>query len=246
MFRKSSGMLRRFLRINGLVLGWIVLAIIVVFGARVWSLYDDGCATFLQVTMRSSVDGKAVVYYDMGEGLSEKDSEQEVVEKGDDLRQYRFRLPSRTIHYLRFDPLSSEGHIEIQTIRVTDGLGKSREEITLSRIKPIQQIAKFEPRDQLISMDIEEKANDPQLLINFPKPVQFNGFLPAFYKRLMVEFLAITLAVILLSLWAKWKKGMLMRIGGVLRPKLASFLEVLHIPQLLRGGSFLGTKSYCI
>jgi hypothetical protein len=205
MFTRGSGMLRRSIRINGLALGWIMLAIIVVFGARVWSLYDDGLATFFQVTMRSSVNGKAVVYYDLGEGLSEKNCVQEVIEKGEDFGQYRFRLPNTRIHYLRFDPLSSEGHVEIKAISVTDGLGKSREEIAFSRITPIRQIAKFERTDKFISMDMDEKANDPQLLINFSKPVQYDGFLSDFYNRLIVEFLAVTLAVILLSFWAIWE-----------------------------------------
>jgi hypothetical protein len=205
MFTRGSGMLRRSIRIKGLALGWIVLAIIVVFGARVWSLYDDGLATFFQVTMRSSVNGKAVVYYDLGEGLSEKNCVQEVIEKGEDFSQYRFRLPNTRIHYLRFDPLSSEGHVEIKAISVTDGLGKSREEIAFSRITPIRQIAKFERTDKFISMDMDEKANDPQLLINFSKPVQYDGFLSDFYNRLIVEFLAVALAVILLSSWAIWE-----------------------------------------
>ena len=206
MSMRVDGLLRHSIRVYGPVLGLILIAVIVVFGARVWSLYyEKGRATFLQVTLRSSVDGTAVVYYDLGDGLSEKDSVKEPIEKSEAFRQYRFRLPDVKFHYLRFDPLYSGGHVEIQGVLVVNGLGDVREEIAFSRIKPIHQIAKFTQTDHFISIDMDERADDPQLMINFPRPVQFKGFTTAFYRLIITDFLVITLAVILLSLWAIWQ-----------------------------------------
>jgi hypothetical protein len=188
------------------VLGMIVAAILVVFGARVWGLYWDGQAVFLQVMMRSSVDGRAQVYYDKGDGLTEIDSVSvEVVEDGNDFKPYLFRLPKAEIRYLRYDPLASDGHVEIQSIRITDGLGNLREEIALSRITPIHQIRNFNRTDHQISLDVAEQAEDPQLSISFPKPVRYEGLLTPFYTRLAHDFAIIVLMVTLLSLWAGWE-----------------------------------------
>ena len=193
-------------RTNLQVLGMIITALLVLSMARIWGLYGDGQAVFLQVMMQSSVDEYAQVYFDIGDGLTEKDSVRvEVVEDGNDFKSYLFRLPDAEIRYLRFDPLASEGHVEIQSIRVVDGLGNSREDIAFSRITPIRQITHFNRTDHQISLDVEERADDPQLRISFPKPVRYDGLLPAFYARLVRDFAIIVLLVALLSLWAAWE-----------------------------------------
>ncbi len=202
---RGVGLVQRYIRMTLPALGWIMIAILIVFGARVWSLYGDAHLMCLQVKMHSSVQGKAIVYYDLGDGLSEKDSVQAAIEKGGDSRHYLFCLPNREIRYLRFDPLESDGHVEIQAIRVIDGLGNSLVDIELSRIKPIQQITKFERSEHFISLDIKERADDPQLAVFLSKPLRFTGFHPAFYNRLAVEFFVVALAFILLSLWTAWE-----------------------------------------
>jgi hypothetical protein len=192
------------LRPNGPTLAWIMITILIFFGVRLWSISTDAQAVYFQVMMRSSVDGEAAVYFDLGDGLIQTNSVHLSFEKGSDFLDHRFRLPDTKIYYLRFDPLTSEGHVEIQSVHIIDGLGNSREDIALSRIKPIHQIAQFEQTDQQVSLDMEAGANDPQLMITFPNPMQYNELHSAFYGRLGVEFLAVVMGVILLTLWAAW------------------------------------------
>lgn len=198
-------MLCRSIRLHGPALGWILITVIMLFGARVWSLYEDGHALYLQIVMRSSAGGFAAVYYDLGEGLSESDSVKEPIGESDDSRQYRFRLPNKKIYSLRFDPLRSGGHVEIQSIFLVDGLGNLRQEIPLALVKPIHQIAKFLGGEEGLSIDMADDADDPQLSIRFQKPIALSGCLPAFYCRLALEFAWVALAVILLFFWATWE-----------------------------------------
>lgn len=229
------------------VLGMIMAAILIVFVARIWGLYGDWQAVSLQVMMRSSVDGTAVMYYDLGNGLSEKDSVHQAIGKGDNFNPYLFRLPNAEIRYLRFDPLASEGHVEIQSIRVIDGLGNILENIAFSRITAIYQIAKIDRTDHQISLDVEERAEDPQLGIFFQKPVRYVGSLSAFYPRLVKDFLIIALSVMLLCVWTAWEDRRHIRkwiSRGVMAVTLATILfffvqiclAILQRSILPRGG----------
>jgi hypothetical protein len=190
---------------NGYTLVWIMITILILFGVWVWVHYADGQAVYLQVMMRSSVDGEAAVYYDLGDGLMETNSVHLSIEKGSDFLDHRFRLPDAKIHSLRFDPLTTEGHVEIQSIHIIDGFGNSREDIALSRLKPSHQIAQFDRTNQRVSLDMEAGAYDPQLVITFPNPVRYDRIHPAFYSHMGAELLAIAMAVIVLTLWAAWE-----------------------------------------
>ena len=220
----------RLRRLNFPVLGLIMATILLVFGARFWGLYEDWRTVSLQVMMRSSVDGRAVVYFDVGEGLSEKDTAAETIQQGSIFKPYLFRLPIAEIRYLRFDPLVSQGHVEIKSISVVDGFGDILEDIVFSRISPIHQIANFERTDHLILLDVEQGAEDPQLEISLPEPIRYRASLPAFYIRLAKDFLIIALSVILLSIWTVWEDRRNIRrwvSRGVIAVTLATILFFL-------------------
>ena len=87
------------------VVASVILISLVFFGWRSWALYDSASYLFLQVAMSSSVDSTAQVYYNAGQGLNENQSQRMHVTSQEDFRQYRFKLPNKTIYDLRFDPL---------------------------------------------------------------------------------------------------------------------------------------------
>jgi len=70
--------------------------------------------------MTSSVDANAQVYFDIGNGLHEKDSAKCRVEKGWKFQILKFPLPWKPIQYIRFDPLNAPGTIELKEIKLVD------------------------------------------------------------------------------------------------------------------------------
>ena len=72
------------------IIAIVVVMYIMFFGWRCWVLYDDAEYLFLQVTMSSSVNSNAQIYYDLGQGLNEKQSQQMHMTRQEDLRPYRF------------------------------------------------------------------------------------------------------------------------------------------------------------
>jgi len=49
---------------------WMIIALLVIFGAMVRSLYEDAQTKFVNITIKSSIADTAKIYFDLGEGLS--------------------------------------------------------------------------------------------------------------------------------------------------------------------------------
>jgi hypothetical protein len=98
-----------------------MIAVLVIFGARYWSLYEDAHAKYMQVSMKSSVPGGAVLFYDIGQGFTDKSMSTATIYKSEEFIKYRFPFPdNKKIFNLRFDPLSSSGHVELRQIGIID------------------------------------------------------------------------------------------------------------------------------
>jgi hypothetical protein len=157
----------------------IVIAVyILFFGWRCWLLYDDTGYLFLQVAMSASVNSHAQIYYDLGQGLNEKQSQIMQVTNQKNLRQYRFKLPNKTIYKIRFDPLMTAGNVRIGEMKVTDAFGNLLREIPLGQLEPINQIKSINARNDGIEIVVTENANDPQITIPLKGALDFEGKLP--------------------------------------------------------------------
>ena len=182
---------------------WMILAVLVVFGARVWSLYEDAQTKFVNITMKSSIAGTAKIYYDLGKGLSEKNSSSAYVNKNGALSHYQFHIPDERIYSLRFDPAG--GHVEIQGVRIADGLGNTFKRFDLSQLKPHHQISKFEIVNDQAFVDMAPEADDPQIYI-LPKELLpiFEKINPSFYIHVLLNFFVVLLLVFFIYLWVNW------------------------------------------
>ena len=160
------------------VIAMVIVIYILFFGWRCWVLYDDTGYLFLQVTMSSSVNSNVQIYYDLGQGLNEKHSYQLQVTSQEDLRQYRFKLPNKTIYKIRFDPLTTAGRVWIGKMNVTDAFGNILREIPLKQLEPMNQIKSIDPREDGIEIVVSENANDPQIALPLKEALDFEGKLP--------------------------------------------------------------------
>ena len=171
----------------------IAIAIIIYvlfFGWRCWVLYDNTGYLFLQVTMSSSISGNAQIYYDLGQGLKENQSQEIEVISQEDLRQYQFKLPNKRITNLRFDPLMTAGRVRIGAMKVTDAFGNLLREIPLRQLEPMNQIKLINTRYYGIEIVTSENANDPQIALPLKEPLNFEGKLPFPMGQLLLAILA--------------------------------------------------------
>ena len=96
----------------------------------------------------------------------------------EDLRQYRFKLPNKTIYKIRFDPLTTAGRVRIGKMNVTDAFGNILREIPLKQLEPINQIKSINPREDGVEIVVSENANDPQIALPLKEALDFEGKLP--------------------------------------------------------------------
>ena len=184
-----------------------VLAVFIICGIRYWSLYEDAHTKYIQIDMKSSVAGVAKIFYDIGQGFIESNSSEKIVYQNfEEFVEYRFPFPNnKKIYNLRFDPLTSGGHIKIRQIGIIDGFGNKFLEFNLNNLAPSGQISKFEIYKDHISIDMDKNADDPQVNIRLEKQLIIKQKVhPSFYSNLFLSFCFILLLVLFIYFWVNW------------------------------------------
>ena len=195
----------RILRINKSTGILIIAVVFILFGARAWSLYGDARIKLVNITLLSSVAGTAQLYYDLGQGYSEKDLSQTEIRNHPVFTEYHFPVPDEKIYKLRFDPLMSGGQVRIRQVRITDGLGNVFLNFDLKQLEPAHQIRELSVNGDLVSVAMDDPADDPQINLRFPPPLSLGRLHKAYFLRLSRDFLAIMFLVFIMVLWVKWQ-----------------------------------------
>ena len=217
------------------VIATVIVIILVVFGWHCWVLYDEAEYLFLQVSMSSSVDSTAQVYYDLGQGLNENNSVRMYVTGTESIRDYRFKLPNKLIYGLRFDPLTTGGRVKIGDILVTDVFGKVFQRLDWRQLKPGNQIQSLIFLAKEAEITVPEKANDPQLAVPLKEPLDFVGKLPfplwrGLLKIITGGILFILFTALFILVWKKW--------DGICLASLDSSFVQEKLPLIYLGTAF--------
>ena len=179
------------------VIGSVIIIFLVLFGWQCWALYDDTGYLFLDVTMSASVDSTAQVYYNLGQGLNEKQSRRMRTANEDTLRKYRFKLPNKTIYDLRLDPLRTAGKVRIGAIKVTDAFGNLLRVIPLDQLVPLHQIKSINSRSDGIEIVVSENANDPQIALPMKEALNFEDKLPFPMRQWLLAIMEVLAQLVL-------------------------------------------------
>jgi hypothetical protein len=175
---------------------------------RIYLLYPLLNTFSLHVVMSSSRDDVAKLYIDTGQGFSEKNSSEVPIFGDQRFHEYQFALPLGQIVHFRFDPLTTGGRARVAHMDIVNGLGGKVRTMNLIGLKPLRQIKSIHMRDQQLTIDVEEEANDPQLFVPVDPSLTlgiFNRGILFFCARMIAEYVA----VILLNfcfLWIWWRR----------------------------------------
>jgi len=198
------------------VIATVIVIIFVFFGWRCWSQYDDAMSLFLQVSMSSSVDSTAQVFYDLGQGLNEDHSQHMHTTRREDLRQYRFKLPNKKIYNLRFDPMmTGGGKVRISEIRVTDDYGNLMREISSEQLKVIAPFRVIYYSDGM-EIVFPEDNKHPMIAILLKDALNFEDKLPFPTVRWLLALMAELVLYVLFAfifIWVRrrWRNRFLER-----------------------------------
>ena len=117
------------------------------------------------VEMTADRNGTAKLYWNVGRGFNEADSETRRVRGGQSWRQLRFPVPREPLAAVRFDPLKTEGEVRIRRIDLRSGSGRVLATVDPDAIRPGTQIAVRERVGDGLRVVTAADANDPSLLL---------------------------------------------------------------------------------
>ena len=149
---------------------------------------------FLNINMKSSVDSVAQLYYDLGNGLNEKDSKRCRVYRSEGFQVLKFPLPNQPVQYIRFDPINTEGSSFLKEIQLVDEFNRLIRTIDLQTIKPLHQISSIGIEDDILVVKTQVNANDPMLYLDLPSPMfhtmkyNFAAFFDHAHKKFIIVF----------------------------------------------------------
>jgi hypothetical protein len=214
------------------VIASIIMITFTFFCWQCWALYDDTEYLFLDVTMSSSVDSTAQVYYNLGQGLNEKLSRRMRTANEENLRKYRFKIPNKTIYDLRFDPLMTAGKVRIGEMKVTDAFENLLRDIPLHQLVPLHQIKSINTRADSIEIVVSENANDPQIALPMKEALNFEGKLPFPMRQWLLaimEELGLLVLVAFLLVWGYRKKWGNLFLEGLESPFFQEKMPLLYL-----------------
>ncbi len=140
-----------------------------------WKLPDH---LELRIEMKSSVTGTARIYYDIGEGLNEKDSTIFKITNKEAYQTIKFSLPTKPIQRLRFDPLNRSGSFSITEITLFDDLNRLIQPIKLQAFYPLNQIRSLKIKDKVLIAETDPDAVDPVLSLKLEYPLSLASAYP--------------------------------------------------------------------
>ena len=184
---------------------FIIMALLMGFGImglRFWVSKAELSNVYVIVIMKSSTYDTAKVYYDLGGGLSEKDSTGVPIIGDQHFHEYRFKIPKGVMGSFRFDPLTNQGSVTITKMEIVNGFGRRLGSVDLHQLRPSHQIKKMDIREDRVTIITEDKANDPQISVSWSSPVS-SGYLNwAFFffaLRMVMEFFAIFCLIVVVK-----------------------------------------------
>ena len=190
---------------------WAALVFaIMISGWRALTLYSRDMSVFVRVSMKSPEAGTAVLYYDVGRQFNSKHVSTSPVYGDGKFHDVKLKIPfNKAFYHLRFDPPStSEGEIIVNKVDIVDRYGRILYDFNLNRLKPANQIKKFDFINGNIHFSTDEKANDPQINILVDRPITFNRLqllAMMVMHRVIPEFIVLFLiCVLLIYVWSRW------------------------------------------
>lgn len=166
------------------------------------SFYLNGADTlYLEVRMSSSVASTAQVFFNMGRGENEEDSDHTTLVPSAVLRTYRFRVPAgETLQGLRFDALDGEGQV-----RIASGSVITSWDSVLQRFSPADFLPKYQfvkaGEDAVAATFVASRSPgqpwDPMLSIRLDQPIQRANMSPRSARWILPLFVWMTSSLLI-------------------------------------------------
>jgi hypothetical protein len=155
----------------------LLLLILAAFSAGValtyWALTPS---FYFEVSMRSSTEGMAQTFYDIGRGISEQDSVRLYLRDSRSTAVYRFPLPEAEYKTIRFDQLDhGDADVVINYARIVDIFGHTVRRFSLKQLTVASGISASQIKDGKMLLTLRPEDNDSILIMNLGAPLTLHA-----------------------------------------------------------------------
>jgi hypothetical protein len=154
----------------------------------------------LALEMSSSVPSVAQLFYNLGKGYNEKDSEIITVDSSSlrSFQKFTFNLPTGNLSALRFDPLLTEGTVTIRNMVIRGRYGVYLR-IPPSDVLAFNQIERRLEQHNEVTFKTSARASDPGLSLRLPGTFEYKSARAAARARFLLfgNFILLGVAVMI-------------------------------------------------
>ena len=116
---------------------------------------------WLEIDLVTSKPSNTQLFWDTGEGITEKDSVHVATEAHQGLQTLRYPFPNKTLLALRFDPCDAETQIDIHHVRIVDGGKRTQLVLPLDSIQTVQQISELKIIEETLHLHTLPEGHNP-------------------------------------------------------------------------------------
>jgi hypothetical protein len=165
----------------------------------------------LRVVVKSTTPQIARLYYNLGEGLSEKNPVASFLSGDSRFQDCSFSIPKQPIHGFRFDLEKPTASLVIKKIDIVmeifSDFNITVKHIDLDNVKSVRQIKGFTRQENQLTVATTDDADNPQIAI--PVAISFDTWYQSEYFLLLIRMILKILAVgilsaLLLWIWFRW------------------------------------------
>jgi hypothetical protein len=131
----------------------------------------------LEIDLQVNNPTTTQLFWDVGAGINEEDSQRAHHQGHPNLQTLRFTLPAGPVQALRYDPLDLPGEVRIQGIRVVDWSSRTLTVLPLDSFEIGRQIAGLERSADRLVVTTTPDADDPILYFNSDALAEINRHL---------------------------------------------------------------------
>ena len=148
---------------------------------------------YISIDISSSKSGTAQLFYDIGQGINEEDSNKQLISAREEFETIKFRIPRKeNINFIRLDPIDKEAKISIKNIYLQRGNGSIIATYPVTKLVNYKNIETFIIKQNIINLIVKKDSNDPILHlqdINIPfEENRINNFLIERLPSLVLYF----------------------------------------------------------
>jgi len=187
---------------------WALVIVALISGWRALIFYDDTASIYLSISLKSPQAGNSVLYYDVGNGFQGSHVAFAYIRGDNRVYDYLFKIPSRILFGVRWDPPATHGITSIRKMELLDSSGKLLRRLDLRQMVPEHDVIALELSDDKADIIPWEKATDPQVKIHFTSPVILKklDILAKLLGGVLPEFAGFFFgACLLMYIWLRWR-----------------------------------------